>query len=278
MIGLPLSLRLRRAAIIALILGLWAPFKIIWEREIAREQSILRYGSVAMTRQLRDELGQGLTIGVLSGMGSVVADLLWLDVEIAWEHQDWFKMGGYINLCTALQPRSITFWDIGGWHLAWNASDSALEDPTLPELRRLKAARFWIDKGLEIYKRGIENNPEHYKLWADTGLLYQSRLADREKRMGLNEAARKDYEMAGYYYSKANERADAPIFLERFPAYMYQNAGDDRAAYAEWCKLWNKLTPAQRDQPQHAKDKMEQNIQRLENKLAIPQEKRIFPN
>jgi hypothetical protein len=178
-----------------------------------------------------------------------------------------------------LQPRSVTFWDIGGWHLAWNASVSAMEDPTIPtDLRRLKASRFWIDKGLEIYQRGIENNPEHYKLWADTGLLYQGRLADQEKRMGLLAAAKADYEKAGYYYAQANERPDVPVFLERFPAYMYQNAGDDQAAYKAWCKLWNKLTPAERNMPQHAKDKMEENIRRLENKLNIPQEKRIFPN
>ncbi len=39
-------------------------------------------------------------------------------------------MGGFINLCTALQPRAPIFWDMGGWHLAYNASFSALYDPT----------------------------------------------------------------------------------------------------------------------------------------------------
>ena len=276
---LPLHLRLRRAVLIALILGLWAPFKVVWEREIAREQDLLRYRGVEMTRQLRDQLGQGLTIGVLSGMGSVVADFLWLNVEIAWEHQDWFKMGGYINLCTALQPRSTTFWDIGGWQLAWNASVAASLDRTQPDpLRRLKNSRFWIDRGLEIYKRGIENNPERYKLWADTGLLYQSRLADQEKHMGLLSAAARDYENAAYYYAQANERHDVPIFYERFPAYMYQDAGDDWRAYQAWRDLWFRLTPQQLAMPQHWKEKIESNIKRLESKLSIPEEKRVFPN
>src|ERR1700691_5571231 len=134
---LPLSRRLRRAALVALLLGLWAPCKIVWEQRIAREQDFLRYHGVTMTRQLRDELGQGLTIGVLSGMRSVVADLIWLEVTIAWENQQWFKMEGYINLCTALQPRSLAFWDIGGWQLAWNASVGAAYDKTQPnDLRR----------------------------------------------------------------------------------------------------------------------------------------------
>jgi hypothetical protein len=227
---LPLSRRLRRAALVALLLGLWAPCKIVWEQRIAREQDLLRYHGAPMTRQLRDELGQGLTIGVLSGMRSVVADLIWLNVTTAWENEEWFKMGGYINLCTALQPRAPVFWDMGGWHLAWNASVAAWEDRTQPnELRRLKAARFWIDRGLEIYQRGIENNPTNWMLWRDTGDLYNERL--------------KNYRRAAYYYQKASELPGAPVFLERFPAIMYGLAGDDPDAYAAWKALWERLTP-----------------------------------
>ncbi len=263
---LPLSWRLRRAALVALLLGLWAPFKIVWEQKIAHEQDLLRYRGITMTRQLRDDLGQGLTIGVLSGMRSVVADLIWVvKVTLTWETQEWFRMGGYINLCTALQPRCVTFWDVGGWHLAWNASVAAAQDRTQPnDLRRLKASRFWIEKGLEIYKRGIENNPENWRLWADTGLLYQQRL--------------KDYHLAAYYYEQATLRPDCPVFYERFPAIMYDNANDDPAAYAAWKALWQRLTPQQREMKEHWKEKIQSNIRRLEQKLSVPKEKRVFPN
>ncbi len=204
--GLPLRLRLRRAFLVALILGIWAPFKIMWEQDITRQQDMLRYHGVTMTRQLRDELGQGLSIGVLSGMRSVVADLVWLQVTQAWEDEEWFRMGGLINLCTSLQPRASTFWDIGGWHLAWNASIGALMDRKEPnDLKRLKASQFWIQKGLEIYKRGIENNPEYWRLRADTGLLYQQRLAQNEARMGLKEASADHYRKAAEYYQQATE-------------------------------------------------------------------------
>jgi tetratricopeptide (TPR) repeat protein len=264
---LPLSWRLRRAALVALLLGLWAPCKIVWEQRIAQEQDFLRYHGVTMTRQLRDELGQGLTIGVLSGMRSVVADLVWLNVTTAWMNQDWWKMGSYINLCTALQPRAPVFWDMGGWELAWNASIAALQDQTQPnELRRLKASRFWVDRGLEIYKRGIENNPEYWRLWRDTGFLYDQRL--------------KDYRTAAYYYQKASELPDAPVYLERFAAIMYDqhHAHDDSTAYAEWKALWERLTPEQRQMKLHEGDRIESEIRRLEQKLSIPKEKRVFPN
>jgi tetratricopeptide (TPR) repeat protein len=262
---LPLSWRLRRAFLVALLLGLWAPVKIVWELDIAREQDYLRYRGTPMTRQLRDELSQGLTIGVLSGMRSVVADLVWLEVTTAWMKEDWWKMGTYINLCTALQPRAPVFWDMGGWQMAWNASVAAMQDPTQPnELRRIKASRFWIDRGLEIYNRGLENNPTYWHLWMDTAMLYQQRL--------------KDYHKAAEYYQKASELPGAPIFLERFPAIMYGLAGDNQAEYAAWRALWERLTPEQREQKAHWKEKIEGNLRRLEQKLSIPKEKRIFPN
>jgi tetratricopeptide (TPR) repeat protein len=279
MTGLSLPLRLRWALLIALLLGLWAPVKILWEMNIAHQQDLLRYQGTTMTRQLRDDLGQGLSIGVLSGMRSVVADLVWLEVTQAWEDQEWFRMGGLINLCTALQPRATTFWDIGGWHLAWNASIGAMNNPKEPnDLKRLKASRFWIQKGLEIYLRGIQNNPEYWRLRADTGLLYQQRLAQTEASLGLRLAAAADYHKAADYYRQATQLPNCPVFYERFPAYMYEDAGDDQAAYEEWRGLWNRLTPQQLTEKQHAKEKIESSIRRLEQKLSVPKEKRVFPN
>ena len=265
MIGLPLKVRLRRALLIALLLGIWAPFKIMWEQDISHQQNQLRYQGMTMNRQMRDQLGQGLTLGVLAGMRNVVSDVMWLYVTQAWQNEEWFRMGGYINLCTALQPRCTMFWDIGGWHLAWNASVAAAENrhQTNP-LKRVKAVRFWIDKGLDVYLRGIENNPEYWRLWADTGLLYQQRL--------------KDFHTAAYYYGEALKRPDCPIFYERFPAIMYGLAGDDWKAYEAWKELWNRLTPAEKAEPLHWKEKIETNIRQLESKLSIPKEKRVFPN
>jgi len=263
---LPLSVRLRRAFFIALILAVWAPFKIAWEQSIERQQDLLRYRGITVTPQLRDQLGQGMTIGLLSGMRSIVADLEWLNLEVAWEHQQWFRMGGIINLCTSLQPRSITFWDIGGWQLAWNASVDAYWDVNDHDpLRRLKFSRFWIQKGLDIYLRGLAVNPERYLLWSHTGLLYQMRL--------------KDYKMAAYYYDQARQRSDAPVYLERFPAIMLQKAGDDQGAYEAWQALWHRLTPQEKTMKEHwPSHPTLLEIRRLEDKLSIPKEKRVFPN
>jgi hypothetical protein len=263
---LPLAWRLRRALLVAVLLGLWAPAKIAWEQQIAHEQDFLRYRGTPMTRQLRDQLSQGLTIGVLSGMRSVVADLLWLESTTEWMNQNWFEMSKVINLCTALQPRAPLFWEMGGWQLAWNASIFSGDNPLEPNpLKRLKASRFWLNQGRDVYQRGLENNPTNWRLWSGMALLYQQRL--------------KDPRTAAYYYEKANEQPNAPNYLERFPAIMYHLAGDDQASYAAWTALWNRLTPAQRLEPQHQAGKANAaRIRQMEDKLSIPPEKRIFPN
>jgi hypothetical protein len=264
---LPLGLRLRRALLIALLLGLWAPIKLVWEEHIAHEQNLLRYNGVKVTIALRDQLSQGLMIGVLAGLKNVAADLLWLSMMPAWMERDWWKMGAIINACTTLQPRAPMFWDMGGWQLAWNASLGAESDVREPnELRRLKASRFWIDRGRDIYLRGLQNNPTYWRLWQDTALVYDQRMHD--------------WKTAAYYYQRASEMPDAPIYLERFPAHMYDkyHLNEPQQEYAEWVKLWKRLTPEQKSMPMHTVGVVERNIRELEQKLGVPNEKRVFPN
>jgi len=257
----------RRIALIAAVVCAWAPFKLAWEMGIEREQNQLRYGGIVVTRELRDQLSQGLTIGILAGFRNVVADFVWLEVTAAWEKYEWFKMEGLINAATSLEPRCVLFWDNGGWQLAWNVSifvkNDVIHQPN--ELRRLHDARFWALKGLAIYKRGIENNPTSWELWKSMGQLYQDRLHD--------------YDNAAQAYRRASELPGAPVYLERFPAEMMDSryGNNDQKAYDEWKALWLRLTPAQREDRQHWKEKIIGNIQRLENKLNVPEEKRIFP-
>jgi tetratricopeptide (TPR) repeat protein len=265
---LPFQRRLRRAVLVALLLGLWAPVKVGWEQEIARQQDFLRYKGAPISRALTDQLGQGLTIGVLGGLRSVVADFVWIRATIDWQNEDWFDMMACIKICTTLEPRAPVFPTMGGWDLAWNASivgaeqDITQSDP----MKRLKASRFWIDRGLEVFKRGIENNPGYWRLWYYAGLCYDQRL--------------KDYDNAAYYYQKASEVPGAPIYIERFSAIMFdrQHGKDPEKAYPRWKALWEKLTPEERTQKIHEPDRIEKEIRELEEKLSIPKEKRVFPN
>jgi hypothetical protein len=264
---LPLPIRLRRAVIIALLLGLWAPVKIAWEQRIEAEQNMLRYNSAKVTIAMRDQLSQGMVVAVLAGGRNIVADCLWLMTIPAWMEQDWWKMDAIVNGCTTLQPRAPMFWDMGGWQIGWNASifsgSDAHKEPN--ELKRKKAERYWAERGLDIYLRGVQNNPNYWRLWYGTAMLYDQRLHD--------------WKNAAYYYQRASEVPNAPVYLERSPAHMYDkfHLNDPAQEYAEWVKLWRRLTPEEKAQPVHLGKMIEGNIRQLEDKLAVPNEKRVFP-
>lgn len=260
----PLPLWRRPLILVALVLGIWAPFKVAWERHIDQEIMQVRYQGVQLDHNLRDQLSQNAMIGLLGGFRGVIADLIWLMVTDAWVEKDWYTAEKNIELATTLQPRFVPFWELGGWHLAWNASVDARNDPTEPSQdERKRREQFWVQRGKDIFERGLEANPETFSMYRQLADLYDQKL--------------KDSAGAATYYLKASEMPDAPFFLERFPAYKWEAAGMDERAYRHWKMLWNRHLDSP-DEPRIAKDKIAEHLRKLEEKLNIPMEKRVFPN
>lgn len=254
--------RHRTALWLALILAGWGALKVNWEQSISLREEALRYHGYAINRGLRDQLSQGMMLGLLSGLRGVVADVVWLMVTTAWQEREWFRVKSLAYLSTALQPRFDLFWALGGWHMAWNASvdrRNNLDEPLL--LRRIKEERYWVKEGEKFYRDGAANNPDSFEIWRSLGMLYDQKLHD--------------YRNAADAYTHATEAPNSPIFIERFPAYMLEKAGDDQGAYEYYKKLWYKRQD--HSNKQYAYDKIEEKLRALEKKLNIPREKRIFP-
>lgn len=239
----------------------WGAIKVKWEESLERRQNELRYHRVAINLGLRDQLSQGMVIGLLSGFRAVVADACWLGVMDDFANEQWFRLQQKVKLVTTLQPRSVSFWEMGGWHLAWNASSERLHNRKEPNLaRRLKEARYWVEQGRQLFLKGIENNPDSHELYFQVAWLYQEKL--------------RDYRSAAVYYEKASLCPGAPIYMERFPGYALEKAGADQEAYEYWKKLWNR--PGPKTDPARAWDKIKLHIQQLEAKLNVPPGKRVF--
>jgi tetratricopeptide (TPR) repeat protein len=157
---------------------------------------------------------------------------------------------------TTLQPHAPLFWDLAAWHMAWNASAAALNDPRQPRLAlRIKAQREYFDLGRDFLERGIRNNPENPKLYEALGRLY------REKY--------KDHARASEFFAKAAEKPGAPAYVHRFAAYELSYAeGREREAYAWLLRLYqtgeNERLPT-----------LISRLKFLEEKLNIPLSERI---
>jgi hypothetical protein len=205
---------------------------------------------------VREQAGEFGLVAALGGFRSVVADLLFIQAHVAWEHAQWSRVELLFREATALQPHSILFWDTAAWHMAWNASAAALLDPAQPRLAlRIKAQREYVDIGKDFLERGIRNNPEHPQLYEALARLYRDKYHDHAR--------------AAEFFDKAAEKPGAPLYASRFAAYELSYCADrEREAYEKLRALYDA----------GEKERLPTLIARLkflEGKLNIPVDQRI---
>jgi hypothetical protein len=142
------------------IIVLYGIIRMPIEANLSREQKKLHYHGAALNIDMRQRLGQDAFIAALSGFRALVADSLWLQAHSVWQRTEWGKLKVLLDTITALQPRNVMFWDMAGWHMAYNASVAAREDQSQPrEALRLRAEREYWKLGEDFLLRGIQNNP-----------------------------------------------------------------------------------------------------------------------
>ena len=167
---------------------------------------------------------QQLIQGVLGGWRPVVADIAWLRVTTAWESRQWTQLYESLRIATQTQPESLLFWDMGAWHLAWNASLGEKNNrfESRAEIRKEREL-YWIEQGRLILEEGTVYHPDHYKLWLQLGMLHQQR--------------RQDYEAAFRCFLKSSELPGAPSYVARMAGYLLEKQGDKERAREYWQSL-----------------------------------------
>jgi tetratricopeptide (TPR) repeat protein len=247
---------LRRVAVLAFALLAFGAVKLPMERELAAVHHRLRFHTVELNLSLREQIGQLAFIAALSGFRSLVADVLFIQAHVAWEETAWGRVLLLFRQVTTLQPRSILFWDMAAWHMAWNASVAALHNPAQPRLAlRIKAAREYYALGKDFLERGIQNNPERPQLYESLARLYKEKY--------------KDHAHAAEYFAKAAALPGAPSYDKRFAAYELSYCpGREREAYTELRRLYDMGE-------QERLPTLIRRLKVLEDKLDIPQDQRI---
>lgn len=205
---------------------------------------------------LREQIGQLGFVAALSGFRSLVADLLFIQAHVAWERTEWSRVLLLFRQVTTLQPHSILFWDMAAWHMAWNASASALNDPAQPRLAlRIKAQREYFDLGKDFLERGIRNNPDRPQLYEALARLYRDKYRDHARAAEL--------------FAHLAEKPGAPAYSHRFSAYELSYCeGREREAYGKLLRLYsageNERLPT-----------LISRLKFLEDKLNVPLHERI---
>jgi hypothetical protein len=245
-----------RVLVTILFLVLAGSLILPWQIELQHLDRSARLRSATLDLGLRERVGQAGFLAALSGFRAPLAAFLWISAHAAWERTEWGKMVTLFDSVTALQPRVLLYWDIAAWHMAWNASASALQDLTQPsEALRERSARQYVALGRDFLERGIRNNPDDYHLYESLG-----RLAAAKE---LNHAAASDA------YAKAASFTNAPAYLSRLAAFeSSESPGRQREAYQRLLSLY-------RSGKQQRVPTLFKLLHELELKLDIPEDQRI---
>ena len=247
-----------RVLLVLVILIVLGAIKLPIERDLAVIHRQEHFHGVEFNLDLREKLGQLGFIAALSGLRAIVADALFIQAHVAWERTEWSRVLLLFRHVTTLQPRSVLFWDMAAWHMAWNASVAAMNDQTQPRLAlRVKAQREYFALGKDFLERGIRNNPDRPQLYEALARLYKEKY--------------KDHQHASEFFGKAAVLPGARTYNRRFSAYELSYCeGREREAYERLRQLYN----------EGEKERLPTLISRLkflEDKLGIPQDQRI-PN
>ncbi|MBA2743459.1 MAG: hypothetical protein H0U43_03975 [Chthoniobacterales bacterium] len=245
-----------RALVVILAVLTVGAAKLPLEHQIFAQRKELRLHAADLNLGLREHMGQLAFVAALSGFRALVADALFIQAHVAWERTEWSRVLLLFRQVTTLQPRSILFWDMAAWHMAWNASVAAINDDAQPRLAlRVKAQREYFELGRDFLARGIANNPDKPQLYEAMARLYRDKYRDHAR--------------AAEFFDKTADKPGAPSYAKRFAAYELSYCEDrEREAYERLRTLYD----------QGERERLPTLITRLkflEEKLKIPVDQRI---
>jgi hypothetical protein len=245
-----------RGAIVFCLLFTFGALRLPIESTLTAQHRSAYFHEAQLGLDLREQVGQLGFLAALSGFRSLVADVVFIQAHVAWERTEWGRVFLLFREATTLQPRSVMFWDMAAWHMAWNASVAALHDPTQPnEALRRKAQREYFALGKDFLERGIKNNPDRPQLYESLGRLCKEKL--------------NDHAAAAKYYAHAAALPGAPEYAKRFAAYELSfAAGHERDAYAALRQLYDRGE-------QERLPTLLKRLKYLEQALNIPLDQRI---
>ena len=240
--------------VVVLAFGL---LRLPFERALARERVAGSVNSVRLDVSLRERVSQNEFIAALGGFRSLVADVLWIDAQTDWEKVEYGKMNVKFGTATTLVPHNIMFWDMAGWHMAYNASVAVMEDPKEPKLAiKKKRQREYFNLGRDYIEHGIANNLQAHDLYQMLAKIDSEKLGDHLASSAAWDKAAACPHALGY------EKRAAVFELAKVP-------GHEREA-------WQRIRALYDLGEKERVPTLEKDLRELEEKLQLPPEQRIY--
>lgn len=212
-------------------------------------------------KEIEPTLGQGVLLGVLGGLRTVIADGTWLRSYVAWEKRDRAGCESLMRTACALDPRARYFWentgyvmgyDMAHWEIRRRGGYARVSKEIQDDLFKQYAR-----KGLAVLEEGAQQTGGNAGILISAGQLAETKL--------------KDMKLAAAYYQRATESVNVPWFAYFLCARAQWEAGQKNEAYTWYRQQWlEKLKGVGDNSP----DDLER-LRFMESELNIPLLKRI---
>ncbi|MEY4307551.1 MAG: hypothetical protein RJA95_919, partial [Verrucomicrobiota bacterium] len=174
-----------------LVLGAGALAESSWRR--------VRTGIPEIGRkELEPSLGQGVLLGVLGGLRTVVADIAWIRSYVFWERRDRAGCEALMRSACALDPHARYFWENAGLRIGLDMAHWEIRRrggyAKVPAETQQRLFQQYGRRGLDVLEEGMGYARNRTALLLAAGFLAEGKL--------------KDVGLAANYYRQAAEAAD----------------------------------------------------------------------
>ena len=208
--------------------------------------------------------GRGVTLALLGGFRSLVADALWIELHLVWEKRNLPAADTLVRLVPAIDPRPTYFWLNGARIMAYDfpvwriRAAGGYARVAAEEQDRLQQEQARAALGLLETARAF--HPASAELWIERANLELNRLRDPAA--------------AAESYRRAAACPDAPFYAARLHAEILRRLGRKTEALA-WLTRLHPALP--RGNEAAAADLVLERIRDLEAQLAVPAGQRYPP-
>ena len=179
-------------------------------------------------KELEPTLGQGVLLGILGGLRTVVADLTWIRSYVLWERKDRPGCEALMRAACALDPHSRYFWENTGYAIGFDMAHWEIRRrggyAKVPAETQQRIFQQYARRGIDVLDEGIGRSKSPAPL-----LLCAAQLAETKL---------KDHALSVRYYQEAAESHDAPWFAARICAIIMWDDGRKTEAYRWFRKYW----------------------------------------
>lgn len=207
--------------------------RLPYEQRLSEELTEAQLLSPSFDRESRASLSQKGFVASFGSLRPMLAALTALSTTKYHGDSDWENLEQAIETTVLLDPNNSYYWDLGAWHLGYNASSSSLENKQLAALQRKALFKQYIHKGDALYARGIAANPKDVHLRLERARLWSSRhkIEDYPKVAQLLQQTLDECELSSTQRSRI--RSDLFYTLLRIPERLNEAYALGRDLYRE---------------------------------------------